>query len=382
MLAQRHSSQLPLGMSDLWCNCAPMTGRLHSVGVCGYCDAMAELDGKGKQPGGGLPNNEHCGGATNYPSVSESLTDSDWASDGTAEEEEEEVARTGCRPVVINGILDTVVASTPTGDRGLGDGRSERGRVELGESNAAERVSNMRGRAGCAVHGRLHDKPSLTLKAPVWVKSMKAGAVNSASPQRGQHPSLRSDTNEMPICWLSLPHGSGSRSDHQPPAHLGQSHRAELVFDMDAAGGAGKPHFVGDEVHMPSREFHTAQSLAFESPELLQACRNRDSIMMERDHLEGEARKRAPASGWKRIRRKLWARVTPQCLRPDLPHGFWVSAAAASSTCMTSSLRRMDSVKHSQPQHDEDVGLAAAASVKGYTRRQQYLVDKIEQSIV
>lgn len=224
-------------------------------------------------------------------------------------------------------------------------------------------------------------------KGPVWVKSTTVGGkVDAKSPHKGRD-SLCPYTGALPISSISFAPRDTTTPVPKPHKMIPLEHNqpVDLFYDMNVMGGAGIPAttmeggatngVVNGSYAIPSRDFHTAQSLAFETPESLQACRNRDSMMMERDDLDEEAQ-RKKQTGWKKMKQKLWARVAPQCFRPDLPPNF---LTAADATRMTS-MRRMESIKNSKAQHEEDV-FSAATSVKGYSRRQRYLVDKIEQSI-
>ncbi|GMH38153.1 hypothetical protein BSKO_06037 [Bryopsis sp. KO-2023] len=389
---QSHSRQPLLKMSDMWCKCATKTaGSELSSDVC-ECHDLAALGG-GK--GGGDAFYECRERMVRYPSVSDSLTDSDkdWASDGTTSEEEVTIAeQIGWKSLVTCTMnqWDSEPANVE-GDAGSFDLKSGTGVGELlgqhskhcgmdlagMESQTHGRINFKESKAGVSFHTGLEEEQASAAKAPMWVKSTKAGTVASTSPLKGQD-SLCPYTGAMPISSFSFSRNRGSGSTPHKLMPLRQNHPVNLFYDMSAAGGTGILADMGNvasAVHIPSREFHTAQSLAFETPESLQACRNRDSIMMERDDLDGDRHKKP--STWKKMKQKLWASVTPQCLRPEFPPGFLTSAAATRNT----SIKRMETIKKSRARHEEDV-LSAATTVKGYSRRHRYLVDKIEQSIV
>lgn len=108
----------------------------------------------------------------------------------------------------------------------------------------------------------------------------------------------------------------------------------------------------------------TLKSSLFSSSEDL-TSRNRDSFMIERPDLNTKKSK----SGWVRLKRGLQSKFSPSCIASNL--------ASIVSNGKLGSNRKWTS----KALHRSQGEASSMKSVKGYCRRQQYLVHRIEESI-
>lgn len=108
----------------------------------------------------------------------------------------------------------------------------------------------------------------------------------------------------------------------------------------------------------------TSKSSLFSCSEDL-TSRNRDSFMIQRPALSDKQTQ----SGWVRLKRGLQAKFSPSCIASNLVSIVSCKKLDANGKRTTKSAHKRTGEAHSQK------------SIKGYCRRQQYLVHRIEESI-